>query len=679
MSLINHNNQYNIYWDNFIYNTLTLSGGSYTKRHFELANESEGLIFAKHIAVGMIEFIPIIGAVVAVFERMIVSCMQAKLVPELNRQIIDLTRNLQTKNTNDESSRIADKAKDEEIARLHQQLEDAEASAARTTQEQDRLREGLQTAHERTNKEKDEEIARLHQQLEDAEASAARTTQEQDRLREGLQTAHERTNKEKDNEIIRLRAELENARKEREAGNKDQERMKQELLRVNSLYEKNIVEKRQLTVLQEQIALAHKNAAEKSQECDKLRLQLLSKIDEADSSKHKLVFLEKQLQETKLQLEELQERADLYVDNDQEDLIGSFVLMDNKLVEDKDSLFTYVDQPSGQPKIGLNPILTEENWNDLLIANDLSYAEAKFYTTSQDKKNKVQRQYSKAVAKLTNTGWTDYRVLWGKTGKNNSSDDATCIVLYNPSKNLIYVAFHGSRNGSYFGNSPGTDWDSNYDSELVSAKAEDLYGAPEGVLFHRGIGLNFISVQETLFKTLSEMVRGINSNPHIILTGHSKGGGEAQIAAPAVTQYLQDEGLNAKVSTVTFSAPMTFNKQGAQWANNVVNIRNLLRIKVLGDPVTYGSLIGQDYAHAGMRLREKVSTVNRRSIEWHGDEQLGFFDRFKESCVNYHYAANREGSWCFVPEIVMPYHALMEVFHEWEQSYTGQGMDFIPK
>lgn len=535
MSLVNHNYQYNIYCDNFIANAVFVSGISYSKRHFEMVKNCDKSTAAKHIALGIVELLPVIGAIVAIFERIIISRM----------------------------SNMPGIPKSEEKDIGSKPLEDSE------------------------EQEIDQDPFLVMGQIFD------NAIQEQSAHSESKPTSDEFIETE-ENEI---------------PTNPD---------------------------LKDFVELVSSRTTKA----------------EPDSEEDQFVLIPSQTPD---------------------DIEKSFVNLNHAKIEDLDSLLTYQDLGDGAPIIGLNQILSEENWNDLLDINDLSYDIAKLDTVHENKRERVNQHAESLKEKLRQKGWDNIHVLIGKTGISNKEDDATCIVLVNKEKNLVYVAFHGSRNGSKINFFDGKgDWGANRDSKLVSAKKEGLYGAPEGVRFHRGFGLNFISVQNTLLEKLEEVVSTLPGKPNIIVTGHSKGGGLANIAVPAITEYFKDKNIQAHVGAVTFSAPMAFNQAGSNWVHTAVKIRNILRVKVIGDPVTYGSWFGKDYAHVGIRLRERVQDVNRRTAEWHGKKKVGLMEGF----INYHYGANRNGSWCFVPEIVMRQWELMKAFNEWNDSLKKEKRSF---
>ncbi len=78
MSLSTHPHGYKLYADNWIANILSISGVSYSKRHFELVKSSTKGQSATHIVLGIVELLPVIGAIVAIFEKVIVTSQKQK-------------------------------------------------------------------------------------------------------------------------------------------------------------------------------------------------------------------------------------------------------------------------------------------------------------------------------------------------------------------------------------------------------------------------------------------------------------------------------------------------------------------------------------------------------------------------------------------------------------------------
>lgn len=346
----------------------------------------------------------------------------------------------------------------------------------------------------------------------------------------------------------------------------------------------------------------------------------------------------------------------------------SFVEVNAPIIQDLDSLLTLETTATGKHTVGLNKVL-DENYPTILYANDLSYAIAKTHTTQANKQDAVAAVKDRLIMQLNHQGWSDFSVIFGKTGKFNIDDDAACVILVHKQKNLVQVVFHGSRSGSKLNiMNPSGDWGANWDSKLINAKEAGLYGAPSDVEFHRGFGLNFISVQEPLLKKLEVIVSGLD-NPYLFVSGHSKGGAEGVVALPAIHSYLNDRGLKIRIGALLLSAPMAFDHNGAKWINTTVGIRNILRPKVEGDPVTYGSIWG-NYAHVGIPLKDSIQKVNERSAKWKG-KPVGRI----EGWLNYHYAGNRDGSQCFIPELVMPKEELLEAYNNWVEKNWAKGIN----
>lgn len=176
-------------------------------------------------------------------------------------------------------------------------------------------------------------------------------------------------------------------------------------------------------------------------------------------------------------------------------------------------------------------------------------------------------------------------LLAGIHGTNNTYEtDNPGFVAYSESKKKdgtrkinIYVTFHGSQ-GEYFqsgGGMTGASWLTNYDGQLYQCKAEqigEIYPvsqADKKIALHRGYALKvkgcMDSLRDSLIKVfekcklasykelekslhlsssshLTEIIQKVNTanNAHVQVycSGHSQGGGVAQIAVAYVTSFV---------------------------------------------------------------------------------------------------------------------------------------------
>lgn len=82
-SLEGHQRQYDISYDEaFLALRYGISGAPYAQRHWELSQETKGVVFWGHRVVAVIEYIPLAGALVALIERIVVYAYHQLFPPE---------------------------------------------------------------------------------------------------------------------------------------------------------------------------------------------------------------------------------------------------------------------------------------------------------------------------------------------------------------------------------------------------------------------------------------------------------------------------------------------------------------------------------------------------------------------------------------------------------------------
>jgi hypothetical protein len=342
-------------------------------------------------------------------------------------------------------------------------------------------------------------------------------------------------------------------------------------------------------------------------------------------------------------------------------LSTSWVVSPNFATEETSSLITY--RKEGDDYIlGLHPSLSANNYNALLDFNDLSYAAAKKLTALEPKKRELLELRKSLLKKelYEHKKWSKIRKIAGKTGYENNSDDITCIITDNKEENLIYVIFHGSCSGRmieglFYNNGVG-DWGANHDYETV-AGGDGLRHVEQNVLIHRGFARNLASAQDAIFTELHETLKDYDEKnpPRIIVTGHSKGGAMASIAAPMIKLEVK---TRAHVSAIIFSAPRAYKGvHSREWAESVMGKLDFLHIFVYGDLATQVPPSFFDFYHVGMIALDYYDDVKQRLIAL--DLELPGLLELKRWAGLYHFGNRRDESLMYDPRTVTPHDQLL--------------------
>jgi len=316
-------------------------------------------------------------------------------------------------------------------------------------------------------------------------------------------------------------------------------------------------------------------------------------------------------------------------------------------------------------ELKFHPVLTESVYNALIGAVDLSYAASaltRWGATDPAIKQTQEKRRDQNLDTMKLSGFGSYASVHGKTGKENEIEDTTCITSLNDDKTVLIVAFHGSISNStkeIF--EASGDWGANFESDPIKAEALGLKFVPGDIELHEGYGRNFKSAQDELnehLKTILDGIEGAKSRPlWVLVAGHSKGAAMANIAAPAIREYLKSIELsNVNVGVITVSSPRAFHGSHSQaWVHSVLGINNILRIHVEHDVVTMApSIYVGDYRHVGLHFLDDVKVVNERVKQAYEKD-------LKENSSDYwlslHYANDFEygGSPVYNPKVMLPF------------------------
>lgn len=344
----------------------------------------------------------------------------------------------------------------------------------------------------------------------------------------------------------------------------------------------------------------------------------------------------------------------------------------------------------------LTDALTEDMYKHCLALADCSYVEAHLFNHRNDNDDKAVaiKQWAKAVRDshaLKLPHLFPYHIIDGKTGNNNQTDDKTCVVWRSEDGAYIIVAFHGSASKDFrdFFDDEG-DWGSNFDTDPTKT-CKDLFppeqsGIPCYVGFHGGYLGNYSSAHDNLIATLETLLAMPSDYPlrdrWVIVTGHSKGGGMAVVAAPIVKSYLMKSTANeqlakVKVGVVAFSAPRVVHGDDSQaWVQETLGkvkdglSHNIIRIHVDADIVPkFPTERRSGYRHVGVSVIEDTKTVLRRMEDVYNKDVTALwrlFDINRWAPAHYSHGfryadvMGTEDTAMFDPHVVIPFSLLQE-------------------
>ena len=235
-----------------------------------------------------------------------------------------------------------------------------------------------------------------------------------------------------------------------------------------------------------------------------------------------------------------------------------------------------------------------------------------------------------------------YAYLEGKKGYYNEAADTPAGIVYNPNKGIIIVTFHGAIGRiekplneimdlihftrrklkhehidiqKYLAEKQKRladgDWATSIDMGKESARQLGLKHYGWNIQVHKGFGKDIASCQTSLLSTIDDI---INKNPNItfriIVTGHSKGGGMANVAAP----IIHGEFPKHRTYLMTFGSPRSFpNNESAAWAIATLGLENTIAVFV--DEDTVPQLPPGSYQMLGIPVRDKTRLVYERAVK----------------------------------------------------------------
>jgi hypothetical protein len=225
---------------------------------------------------------------------------------------------------------------------------------------------------------------------------------------------------------------------------------------------------------------------------------------------------------------------------------------------------------------------------------------------------------------LADAGFAPYTTFYGKTGASSTTPDASGLVTYRTSDNIILVTCHGSLAANLAAEivDPQSDWGTDFNYNVVTASAAGLTDIAGDVQMHAGVARNYKSFQAALNQEISTILNTkltSQSPVWIYVTGHSLGGGMSVLVGPGIRAYLNNnQHTDVNVGVVALSGLTIFSGQTAQtWVGSSIGHCNIIRLDVKGDPVPVLPPLTQ-YKHVGVHFQDDIDNVHSKQIALYG-------------------------------------------------------------
>ncbi len=120
---------------------------------------------------------------------------------------------------------------------------------------------------------------------------------------------------------------------------------------------------------------------------------------------------------------------------------------------------------------------------------------------------------------------------------------------------------------------------------------------PKDCGVHNGFFHYYNNIKAKLDETVDAVSRNSAPGLKIVVTGHSLGGAVATLYAAHILQRWHK--YKGNVQLVTYGSPRVGNKAFVKYINNLLETKNIYRIKYKNNPVTYIPLTSWGYQHVG--------------------------------------------------------------------------------
>lgn len=264
------------------------------------------------------------------------------------------------------------------------------------------------------------------------------------------------------------------------------------------------------------------------------------------------------------------------------------------------------------------------------------------YTDERSDFNKIQEEINNGLKSLD----LDGHKLLGLLKRNIKTKPAlSAIVLYNPQKNHMIIAFKGTVDKDNY-----DDWKKNL-SFFAYSGPDPLRAlfAPDGFTrlnVHNGFASAYLEGIDDFLpdfrKLVSEYAEQIkkHSLPLVVTyTGHSLGGALSEIAANDGPRIFRQTGLSDDpkkliIENISFAAPRVYDAKSARIVENAMGgVHNILRFVDIADPVPTvpWTILGSDHIGIDFRFGKSVYTydVGKHSMTNYVANAAKTFEKFK--------------------------------------------------
>lgn len=253
--------------------------------------------------------------------------------------------------------------------------------------------------------------------------------------------------------------------------------------------------------------------------------------------------------------------------------------MSQSLIEQQQQQFS----SAAQPVAAMDPMVQEQDGKISLSKNFSPETYAQMAHLSYELVKGCNASSTKLLEKFQGEGWK-ITGFSGLSGKDERNTDLAGFVAYSPKTGEAVITFHGSQDPA--------DWENNLDAQMLFAR--ELGFKFDGRV-SKGFAERYKSLKEGLYGILDRLHQMNPEMFHITTTGHSLGGGMAELSmSDLVTDFAlktwgsdYDNAVSNRIRAYTMSAPIAYDLDAAAQVQGLVGKGNWINDAVETDPVHY--------------------------------------------------------------------------------------------